>query len=92
MLLSDEVYQRNVYAEGAEFISAKKIAVETPGCESLELVSFHSTSKGLIGECGRRGGYMEVRSYTTRCNATPPARNVVIAAYGSRNLSSTSSN
>lgn len=62
LLLSDEVYQRNVYAEGAEFISAKKIACETPGCENLELVSFHSTSKGLIGECGRRGGYMEVCS------------------------------
>jgi len=60
LLLSDEVYQRNVYAEGAEFISAKKIAFETPGCENLELVSFHSTSKGLIGECGRRGGYMEL--------------------------------
>lgn len=24
-----------------------------------ELVSFHSTSKGVFGECGRRGGYME---------------------------------
>jgi alanine transaminase len=60
VLLADEVYQRNVYAQGKEFISAKKVAVETPGCEQLELVSFHSTSKGLIGECGRRGGYMEM--------------------------------
>mmetsp|Transcript_3204 Transcript_3204/g.4309 ORF Transcript_3204/g.4309 Transcript_3204/m.4309 type:complete len:669 (-) Transcript_3204:60-2066(-) len=59
-LLSDEVYQRNVYAPGKEFFSAKKIAMETPGCENLELVSFHSTSKGLIGECGRRGGYLEL--------------------------------
>ena len=24
-----------------------------------QLISFHSTSKGLIGECGERGGYME---------------------------------
>jgi hypothetical protein len=39
----------------------KKVARETLGCERLELFSFHSTSKGLIGECGRRGGYMEVR-------------------------------
>jgi alanine transaminase len=60
VLLADEVYQRNVYALDREFISAKKVAVETPGCEHLELVSFHSTSKGLIGECGRRGGYMEL--------------------------------
>jgi aspartate/methionine/tyrosine aminotransferase len=60
VLLADEVYQRNVYAPDREFISAKKVAMETPGCEHLELVSFHSTSKGLIGECGRRGGYMEL--------------------------------
>jgi alanine transaminase len=26
----------------------------------LELFSFHSTSKGLIGECGMRGGYLEM--------------------------------
>jgi alanine transaminase len=60
VLLSDEVYQRNVYADNREFLSAKKVAVETPGCENIELASFHSTSKGLMGECGRRGGYMEL--------------------------------
>lgn len=26
----------------------------------LELISFHSISKGMIGECGRRGGYFEL--------------------------------
>jgi aspartate/methionine/tyrosine aminotransferase len=62
VLLADEVYQRNVYAEGKEFISVKKVVVESPDCESLELVSFHSTSKGFIGECGRRGGYMELHN------------------------------
>ena len=60
MLLADEVYQRNVYHPNKKFISAKKVACETKGCENLQLVSFHSTSKGLIGECGRRGGYMEL--------------------------------
>ncbi|EJK48082.1 hypothetical protein THAOC_33157 [Thalassiosira oceanica] len=60
VLLADEVYQRNIYAPGKEFLSAKKIACETKDCEDLQLVSFHSTSKGLIGECGRRGGYMEM--------------------------------
>ena len=25
----------------------------------VELFSFHSTSKGVTGECGRRGGYFE---------------------------------
>ena len=62
VLLADEVYQRNVYNPDKEFISAKKVAVETPGCESLQLISFHSTSKGTIGECGRRGGYMELHN------------------------------
>jgi len=62
VLLSDEVYQRNVYDETKAFHSMKKVAVETKGCEQLELVSFHSTSKGLIGECGRRGGYMELHN------------------------------
>lgn len=62
VLLADEVYQRNVYVPNKEFLSAKKIALETPGCENLQLVSFHSTSKGVIGECGRRGGYMELHN------------------------------
>ena len=62
VLLADEVYQRNVYAEDKAFVSAKKVALETPGCENLQLVSFHSTSKGIIGECGRRGGYMELHN------------------------------
>lgn len=62
VLLADEVYQRNVYNPDKKFISAKKVAMETPGCESLQLVSFHSTSKGTIGECGRRGGYMELHN------------------------------
>lgn len=62
VLLADEVYQRNVYADNKEFLSAKKVGLETPGCENLEVVSFHSTSKGIIGECGRRGGYMELHN------------------------------
>ena len=49
----------NVYAEGAEFVSAKKVAMDCR-LKNLQIVSFHSTSKGLIGECGRRGGYMEL--------------------------------
>ena len=62
LLLADEVYQRNIYDENKEFVSAKKVAIETPGCENLQLISFHSTSKGFIGECGRRGGYMELHN------------------------------
>jgi len=62
VLLADEVYQDNVYDENAEFYSCKKAAHDTglDKTDALELVSFHSTSKGLFGECGRRGGYMEM--------------------------------
>jgi aspartate/methionine/tyrosine aminotransferase len=27
---------------------------------NLELFSYHSLSKGFMGECGRRGGFMEI--------------------------------
>jgi len=62
VLMADEVYQENVYDENSEFISCKRAAYETGLLEqnALELVSFHSTSKGVFGECGRRGGYMEM--------------------------------
>jgi aspartate/methionine/tyrosine aminotransferase len=30
--------------------------------EDVSLFSFHSISKGFIGECGHRGGYMEIRN------------------------------
>lgn len=55
VLLSDEVYQSNVYHD-AQFCSAFKAVQEAQ--VPLELFSFHSVSKGLVGECGRRGGYM----------------------------------
>ncbi|XP_074865174.1 alanine aminotransferase 2 isoform X3 [Carettochelys insculpta] len=61
-LLADEVYQDNVYSEECEFHSFKKVLYEM-GPEyysNVELASFHSTSKGYMGECGYRGGYMEV--------------------------------
>lgn len=55
-LLADEVYQSNIYGN-RPFTSMKKIV-----CDAglpVELFSFHSTSKGFLGECGRRGGYFE---------------------------------
>jgi alanine transaminase len=62
VLLADEVYQENVYDENAEFYSAKRAAHDLGLLEddAIELASFHSTSKGVFGECGRRGGYMEL--------------------------------
>lgn len=52
VLMADEVYQANVYADYAQFVSARKVAMDC-GLKKLQLVSFHSTSKGLMGECGR---------------------------------------
>ncbi|XP_068382241.1 alanine aminotransferase 1 isoform X2 [Eschrichtius robustus] len=61
-LLADEVYQDNVYAEGSQFHSFKKVLTEMgpPYAARQELASFHSVSKGYMGECGFRGGYVEL--------------------------------
>lgn len=60
-IMADEVYQHNVYAEGAQFHSFKKVMAELGGkYAEMELASFMSTSKGYMGECGYRGGYCEV--------------------------------
>ncbi|XP_067872408.1 alanine aminotransferase 2-like isoform X2 [Heterodontus francisci] len=60
-LMADEVYQDNVYAEGCQFHSFKKVLFEMGPqySNTLELASFHSVSKGYMGECGYRGGYVE---------------------------------
>ncbi|CAI5439058.1 unnamed protein product [Caenorhabditis angaria] len=59
-LLADEVYQDNVYAQGSQFHSFKKVVTEMGApYDKIELASFHSVSKGYMGECGMRGGYVE---------------------------------
>lgn len=64
VLIADEVYQTNVYAEGKSFVSFKKVLSESTGPASkVPLVSLNSISKGYFGECGRRGGYMEVINF-----------------------------
>ena len=60
-ILADEVYQENVYLEGDRFVSFAKVLVEL-GEQDVSLFSFHSCSKGFLGECGQRGGYMELRN------------------------------
>ena len=62
VLMADEVYQTNIFdQERKPFVSFKKVLKSMPKevAESVELVSFHSISKGVSGECGRRGGYFE---------------------------------
>ncbi|KAF2279125.1 PLP-dependent transferase [Westerdykella ornata] len=63
VVIADEVYQTNVFI--GEFISFKKalrdLQKEHPGqYDDIELASLHSVSKGMVGECGHRGGYFEL--------------------------------
>lgn len=63
VVMADEVYQTNVFV--GEFTSFKKrlrqLQKEVPGkYDEVELASLHSVSKGMVGECGHRGGYFEL--------------------------------
>lgn len=63
VVIADEVYQTNVFV--GEFTSFKKrlrqLQAEVPGkYDHVELASLHSVSKGMVGECGHRGGYFEL--------------------------------
>jgi alanine transaminase len=70
ILLADEVYQDNIYAEGKEFNSFKKVLRSMgPDYNDVQLISFMSTSKGFYGECGRRGGYMELVGFDDDVNS-----------------------
>jgi alanine transaminase len=61
LLIADEVYQTNIYTAHRPFYSFKKIVCELDS--PIELVSLHSVSKGMIGECGHRGGYFELHNF-----------------------------
>ncbi|CAN6196633.1 unnamed protein product [Urochloa humidicola] len=62
VLLADEVYQQNIYQDERPFISARKVLFDMgpPLSREVQLVSFHTVSKGFWGECGQRGGYFEM--------------------------------
>ncbi|OQR73242.1 alanine aminotransferase 2-like [Tropilaelaps mercedesae] len=68
MLLADEVYQHNVYI--GKFHSFRKVHHELGSpYNKIELVSFMSCSKGFMGECGLRGGYMELVNFDPEVKA-----------------------
>ncbi|KAF8060624.1 ALAAT2 [Scenedesmus sp. PABB004] len=67
VLVADEVYQANIYDPARTFVSFKAVLRRLGS--SLPLVSLHSTSKGFVGECGRRGGYMEVVNFPADVHA-----------------------
>jgi aspartate/methionine/tyrosine aminotransferase len=66
VILADEVYQENVYnlnpsqtdSKPKEFVSFRTVLYKIGS--SAELFSFHSVSKGYYGECGLRGGYVQL--------------------------------
>ncbi|GAP91453.1 putative alanine aminotransferase [Rosellinia necatrix] len=63
VVLADEVYQTNVFV--GKFHSFRQVLLtlqkENPGkYGAVELASLHSISKGMVGECGHRGGYFEL--------------------------------
>lgn len=60
-IIADEVYQDNIYGEGLEFVSFAKVMHDL-GEKDVTLFSLHSVSKGFMGECGHRGGYLEIRN------------------------------
>jgi len=74
VLLADEVYQQNVYGPNDTslglydpslrashgFTSFRQVVADMGS--DCQLMSFHSVSKGVVGECGRRGGYLELQN------------------------------
>jgi aspartate/methionine/tyrosine aminotransferase len=60
-VLADEVYQEDIYLPGLKFVSFARV-LEARKIDDVSLFSFHSCSKGVLGECGVRGGYFECRN------------------------------
>ena len=59
LILADEVYQENIYS-GEGYVTMRRVLMEmdTEIANKVRMLSFHSLSKGLFGECGWRGGSM----------------------------------
>ncbi len=68
VLMADEVYQDNIYQSVRPFISARHVALSmgAPYAKELEIATFHTASKGVYGECGFRGGVMELLNFDQR--------------------------
>ncbi|KAJ9162375.1 PLP-dependent transferase [Coniochaeta hoffmannii] len=73
VVIADEVYQTNVFV--GQFHSFKgvlrKLQQENPDgrYDGIELASLHSVSKGMVGECGHRGGYFELVNFDPKVQA-----------------------
>lgn len=70
--MADEVYQTNVFVGKFESFKAVlcRMQQEKPGAyDGVELASLHSVSKGMVGECGHRGGYFELVGFDPEVEA-----------------------
>jgi len=56
VILADEVYQDNIHADDKGFLSFRRLAQQMG--TAVEVFSFHSVSKGVVGESGLRGGFV----------------------------------
>lgn len=73
VILADEVYQTNVFVGKFHSFKAalRRLQKENPDgkFDGIELASLHSVSKGMVGECGHRGGYFELCGFDPRVQA-----------------------
>jgi glutamate--glyoxylate aminotransferase len=68
VVLADEVYQENIYQGSRPFVSCRHVArgMGEPYASGLEIASFHTVSKGVYGECGMRGGAVELLNFDNK--------------------------
>ncbi|XP_022920052.2 alanine aminotransferase 2-like [Onthophagus taurus] len=61
MIIADEVYQMNIHNDNLKFYSFHKIIRNLNlSPNNITLASLMSASKGFLGECGLRGGYVHI--------------------------------
>lgn len=60
IVVADEVYQDNIWQARQPFVSFRRVAMENN--INVPIATMHSTSKGLIGECGARGGFCHLQN------------------------------
>ena len=57
-----------------------QVASDRAASTAVEVVSFHSTSKGFLGECGLRGGYYELLNFPADVKARACSRHWVASS------------
>lgn len=55
------------------FFSPLKVLLDMgpPISKEVQLISFHTVSKGYLGECGQRGGYFEMTNIPPQVRTLP---------------------